>query len=574
MPPYASRLDSAATRQAQPPHGSAARNLAAGAAAGAVVVQLALAQVTLALTIAFLVIAVVTRWRPAWLAWPAAAGVCWIAVIGPARAGADYVASAWHMVSVLAGSGSLAAPVRGLASATAGWQRWLPGQLPVALMAAAAEVALARWLSAALWPPGRRGCRPGLLVLVRRCYVLASLRRGEVATADGGCLGVIADTGRRAAVSWREAAGGVLVTGLDAGAVASTCLDLAAAAIGHRKSVIVIDLTSGVVTGGEHGRRGAATVPCSVLRAMTTTCASAGAPLAIYGHGRERYEPFGDAGPAAAADLLIAMTGLAEDGHGRRAFCAEYARAAFEVITAGAGSAGTRQRPGVVDDVAVLLRPGALEARLSALGQTLNRPTGPAEHDALALLAARLASLRRSPAGALLSRPAEAGSPAISLARALARRQVVLFPLDPRPHGAGGVMIARLIVADLVRVLGERAGAGADVLAWINGCEAMDAGSVAALLETGQAAGVATMLSTADGATAAALGAQLNVVVLRGRSPRGLTGRAALGGGVDGVHGNADVLPAAMLAARRGDALSVLVRAPVPRTVTSARVTR
>ncbi|HEX5190221.1 MAG TPA: hypothetical protein VFW16_11800 [Streptosporangiaceae bacterium] len=173
----------------------------------------------------------------------------------------------------------------------------------------------------------------------------------------------------------------------------------------------------------------------------------------------------------------------------------------------------------------------------------------------------------------------------ISLARALAERQVVLFPLDPRSHGAGGVMIARLVVADLMRALGERAGAGADLLLWINGCEAMDADGVAALLETGRPAGVATMLSTADGAAAAELGAQLNVVVLRGRSPRGLDGaqgnagtwparRAGRAGETLLCHEGGDVLPAVMLAARRADALSLLVRAPVPRIVASARVTR
>ena len=585
-----------------------AGNLAAGAAAGAVVLQLALAQVTLALATAFLIVAALTRWRPAWLLVPAVAGLCWIAVVGAARAGAGYLAGAGHLVSVVTGNGSLAGRLSGLGPAAAGWRRWLPAQFPVALVVAAAETCVvARWL-AAPWlaapglAAGRSGARgpyrPGLLVAARRGYVRASLRRGEVATADGGCLGVIADTGRRAAVSWREAGRGVLVTGLDPGAVAGTCLDLAAAAILHRKSTLIIDLTSGAITGCRRGGRGAATVPWSVRGAVAAACSAAGAPAAVLGQGRDRYEPFSEAGPAGAAGLLVAMTGLAEAGHAGRAFCAEYAQAAFEVIAMGAGgtdactAATAGHLPaGILGELAVLLRSGALQERLShaaghgadpELRRRVAALTSHAKDDTLARLGERLATLRHCAAGALLSEPAAGADTAtISLARALAERQVVLFPLDPRAHGAGGVMVARLVVADLARVLAGRAEVRQDCLLWINGCEALDAGGLAAVLEAGQAAGLATMLSTADAAAAAALAARLNVIVLRGRPPNGLTGAAtwsAAGAGLPGetllCHEDSDVLPARMLAAGGADALSILVRAPVPRFVTGGRVVR
>jgi hypothetical protein len=590
--PFPSRRDAAA--------GGVAGNLAAGFAVGAVVLQLALAQATLGLATAFLVVAVLTRWRSAWLIWPASAGLCWIAAIGAARAGAGYVAGAGHVASVVTGAGSLGGQLTGLGSVAAGWQRWLPAQFPVALVVAAVEAGAARWL-AARWlatrrPAARRPYRPGLLVAARRGYVGASLRRGEVAVPDGGCLGVIAHTGRRAVVSWREAAAGVLVTGLDAGAVASTCLDLAAAAILHRKSALIVDLTSGAITGCQRGLAGAA-VPASVRSAVTATCASADAPLAVFGNGLDRYDPFSETGPAGAAGLVLAMTGLADARHARRAFCADYAQAAFEVIALGAGLAGSRgaasaghKQPGVLDEMAMLLRPGALQARLSqaeapGAGAALRRKVAAlasqAEDDALAPLAVRLGMLLHCPAGALLGQPPGAGIPAISLARALAARQVVLFPLDPRAQGAAAVMVAELVVADLTRVLGERGGVRADGLLWINGCEAMDLAGLGPVLEAGQAAGVATMLSTADAAAASELAARLNVVVLRGRPPHGLgsartwpAGRAGPAGETLLCQSGDDVLPAVMLGAGRADALSLRVRGPVPRVATGGLVVR
>src|SRR5262249_11898844 len=126
--------------------------------------------------------------------------------------------------------------------AIAGWRQWLPAQLPVALIVAAAEAGVAGWLRAR-----RHGhpYRPGALVTARSSYVTACLRRGGVASPAGCCLGLIANSGRRAEVSWPDIAGGLLITGHDRAGVTSTGLDLATAAIQHRKAVIIIDLTDG-----------------------------------------------------------------------------------------------------------------------------------------------------------------------------------------------------------------------------------------------------------------------------------------------------------------------------------------
>src|SRR5262249_61801007 len=89
-----------------------------------------------------------------------------------------------------------------------------------------------------------RASRPGAPAAARRAYLIASLRRGEVATVDGGCVGIVAATGRRAEITWREAERGVLVTGTSPAAVSGVGRDLAMAAIQHRKAVLVIDLAS------------------------------------------------------------------------------------------------------------------------------------------------------------------------------------------------------------------------------------------------------------------------------------------------------------------------------------------
>jgi hypothetical protein len=209
-------------------------------------------------------------------------------------------------------------------------------------------------------------------------------------------------------------------------------------------------------------------------------------------------------------------------------------------------------------------------------------------------LAEQLARLRRSASGAAFCAPSN-GAESIDIGLAVARRQVVLFPLDLRVHGPAGLMIARLVIADVSRTLSERSGAPADYLLWIIGCDALDESTIAGAIARGSEAGAATIVSTASGTIAGALAAQVNVAVLRGTAPRGLTSRAGSGpaqaatprgdrmtpAGEPGVpgevllcHDDSQVLPAALLAADRADALAVRVCGPVPRLMTGCRVVR
>jgi hypothetical protein len=158
----------------------------------------------------------------------------------------------------------------------AGWRAWLPRQIPVALIAAAAQTAV---LNRSGPGPGRRSYRRGWLLAARNRYLAITLRRGELATAGGCCVGIVEATGRRAEITWREAEAGVLCTGPDASAVLATGLNLALGAIQHRKSVIIIDFSDG-----------------TVADSIESACGQAGAPLRV-AHA-----------PAAQIDLARSLT--------------------------------------------------------------------------------------------------------------------------------------------------------------------------------------------------------------------------------------------------------------------------
>ena len=173
-----------------------------------------LAQLTLLLAAAFGLIGRASRWRQAWLAVPAVAGLIWVLAIGPRAALAGFTAGPRQVLGYLAAAVGHPARLLHLVHAYAGLAGWLPRQAPLALLAAAAEAALAGRLrrprrgDGAPAPP-----RPGLAALARRQFTVWSVQKGGVVGRAGAVLGVEWPTGHPAEVPWRAAEGGVLVAG-------------------------------------------------------------------------------------------------------------------------------------------------------------------------------------------------------------------------------------------------------------------------------------------------------------------------------------------------------------------------
>src|SRR6266704_2383898 len=191
--------------------------IAAASAVAALVAHLLLAQLTIMLAAALYGVGKISRWRPLWLAVPCGAGLIWALAIGPGAALAGFIAGPRQITAYLGGVPGQPGRLLHLGTAFAGLGHWLPRQLPLALILAAAEVAAAGWLSrlrAAGRPPAP--ARPGLIVAVRRHYTVATVRSGGVVTRAGGCLGIDqAGGGQRGALGVAAAATGLAGHGPD-----------------------------------------------------------------------------------------------------------------------------------------------------------------------------------------------------------------------------------------------------------------------------------------------------------------------------------------------------------------------
>src|SRR5580693_10745503 len=235
-------------------------------AACAVLILLAhllLAPVTLGLAVTFTVTGRVIRWRLWWLTVPAVAGLAWALAIGAGRAGAGFAAGPAHVLGYL-GRGRLAAEPGHPSGPFAGAGSWLPRQLPIALIAGAAEAALIGWLE---WlragPAAAPPRRPGAVAAVRTALAASLIRSGSVVTRGGCALGVVPATGAVAELRWPEIAGGILVAGADDQGVTVTSLQVVHAALRRRKPLIVID----------------ASADAAIAHALAAACAATGTPL-------------------------------------------------------------------------------------------------------------------------------------------------------------------------------------------------------------------------------------------------------------------------------------------------------
>jgi hypothetical protein len=522
-------------------------DLTAGLAVAAVIGQLLVAPLTLGLVLILLAIGRIGRWRPLWLMLPAITGLGWLLVIGVRAGLTGYLAGGAQVLGHLSGPRPLPVKLRQLPGVIADWRLWLPRQFPVALVAAALEAALV-----GLAGQARRTWefRSGGLVEVRRRYLTATLRRGEVATIDGCCVGIVPGRGSRAEISWRDAESGVLCAGDSQAAVASTGNDLVAAAIQHRKAVIVIDLAGdpSLSSSGSH-----------VPEWISQACAEVAAPLRLLGDRATGYDPITGTSPARATHLVLAMVDWDGQAQARHLFCANYLNTALALNTA----LPAEPSPGPASPVGELLKlldPQALSSRLASPASPRSPLTASlaarvaelagqlgADHALLAPVAGQLGELGAAPLGRLLASGPDVAP--ISLRQALAEREVVHFGLARPVHGPPAAMIARLVVADLISNLADYCDLGArtDCLIWINGCEGIEPHQLAALVGLGARTGTAVVLGTTSAAVATALVPEVNVVAVRGTGPGGLSRLAGLAGAV-GPAGAAGAAGAAGLA--------------------------
>lgn len=452
--------------------------------------HLLFAQLTFLLAVVFAGIGKATRWRPSWLAVPAAAGVVWTLAVGPAAAAAGFAAGPGRIIGYLGAHGAL--HVHG---AFADVGSWLPLQFPLALIAAAAEAALVCWLDwlhTDEWAV--RPARPGLAAAVRRAVTTRAIRGGSVVTRDGATLGVVPATGARAALSWAEVAGGVLFTGAAGRDITATGFQLMHAALRLRKPVIALDLTGDPALGS----------------ALAAACSAAGTPLRTFGTGDGSYEPFRDADLARRTELTVALLGGDTRG-------AELSlRTAFELMRAVPADAQTP----VLDDVLHLLNPMAARARLrlvpgdSPLAARLGEQVQAAAHlakaepETVTAVTRRLAEIRSSAAGGWL-RPGEGGHPDIDLARVIRDRSAALFRPDTP-------WVARLVCADLL-ALGDdlrRLEADGDAVVVLCGCEKLPAQTVGRLVDSGATAGLSVLATTTSVTVAAELAEAFGTLVI------------------------------------------------------------
>jgi len=502
------------------------------------------AQLTLVAAAALYVTGKLSRWRSLWLAAPGGAGLIWALAIGPAAAVAGFTVGPRQVAAYLADVPAQPGRLLHLSKAFAGLGHWLPRQLPLALVLAAAEVAVACWLH---WlhadQQSAAPTRAGLIVAARRRYSAATVRAGGVVTREGGCLGVDRAAGRPAAISWQEAEGGVLAAGAPAGygrpgpglpglgpagpgpdgcGPAETAFQLVHAAIRRRKPVIAVDLTGSRWLAGS----------------LAAICAAAGAPLRQFGEaGQACYESLRGGDPARAASLVLGMIDWSQLPGQHRRTCAAYLGDLFAVLAVAPGD----PREPVLDDVVRLLSPAALRTRLGRLpgrhpqrGALADRVTASAclaEADPAALpaLASQLTALRAAGPGRWL-RP---GRNRISLGQVLRERAVCMFALDHGLQGGPASMIARLVAFDAMAVFAELRGIGVsgDGVAWLNGCELIERPALAELVARGSQAGMAVLLSTTAEAAAASLAADVNVVAIHQLADPAAAGQlAALAG--------------------------------------------
>jgi hypothetical protein len=495
----------------------------------AVLAHVLFAQLTIVLAVVFALTTRATRWRLSWLLVPVVIGVAWTLAVGPRAAAAGFGAGPAKVAAYLGASGHQFDHVMHFTGAFTGIGSWLPRQLPLAIVAGAAEAAIIGWLS---WlhtdEISMRPARPGLLVAVRRAAIRRAIRAGGVVTRDGTCLGVAAGSGSRITLSWPEAAGGVSVCGSAEQDVLSTSFQLVHAAVRRRKPVVAVDLTGDRALPGR----------------LAAVCAAAGAPLRVFGEGA-CYEPFRHGDPAQRASLITAMVSWDGPGSQYRPSCVAYLQDVFELIDAAPGD----PRVPVLDEVIHLLNPTAMRARMEHVPASYPRRDVLAERTRVsvsllhaepattAALARQLRELKASESGRWLRPPGPASAAEIDLGQTVTDRGVALFRLGGPSPPAVSAMLSRLVCQDLLTAGAalRGIGVGGDGIVWLAECGSMPRGSVTELIARGPGAGLPVLAATTSAPAAAELAELTNVVVAHRMedqaTPRSLDGLSALRAG-------------------------------------------
>jgi hypothetical protein len=514
----------------------------------AVLAHVLFAQLTLILAMLFALITRATRWRLSWLTVPVVVAVAWTLAVGLRAAAAGFAAGPAKVAGYLGASGHQLDHALHFTAAFAGSGTWLPRQLPLAILAGAAEAAIIGWLS---WlhtdEVNVLPARPGLLAAARRAATRRTIRVGGLVTRDGTCLGVAAGSGARVTLPWSETAGGVSVCGSAARDVLSTSFQLVHAAVRRRKPVFAVDLTADRALPGQ----------------LAAVCAAAGVPLQVFGDppvisGTDPdeppvmsgaawtrpacYEPFRYGEPGSRAALLTAMISWDGPGSQYRRSCAAYLEDVFELIDAAPGD----PRVPVLDEVIHLLNPTAMRARMEHVPAAYPRRGVLAERTRVsvsllhaepattAALARQLRELKASAFGRWLRPSGQGPAAEIDLGRTVTERGVVLFRLGGSAQPAVTAMLTRLICQDLLTAGAALHGIGVDGdgIVWLAECGAMPHGSVTELIARGPRAGLPVLAATTSGPAAAELAELANVVVAHrmddAATPRSLDGLAAL----------------------------------------------
>jgi hypothetical protein len=497
----------------------------------AVAVHLVFAQLTLVLAIAAYLTGKATRWRPSWLLGPAIAGAAWTLAVGPGAAVAGFFAGPARVLGYLTASGHQFGHVLHFGAAFSGAGGWLPRQLPLAILTGTAEAAVASWLSwlhTDEWDVPEP--RPGLLVAVRRLTATRRIRAGGVVTRDGACLGVTPGSGARVTLAWREVAGGVLACGGGPADALTTSFQVVHAALRRRKPVLAVDLTGDPV----------------LPRQFAAACAAAGVPLQVFGAAAGTlaggqpacYEPFRHGTPAYRAALVTGMLSWDGPRSQHRRSCVAYLEDVFELLDAAPGD----PRVPVLDEVLHLLNPLALRARARHVPAGYGRRTVLAERTGVSAslidaepattadLAQALRLLRASQTGRWLRQPVGGQFAPVDLGRTVSGRGAVLFCLaDPEPDVRA--MLARLICRDVLALGARLRGAGldGDGIVWLTGCEAVDEGTLAALIAAGPATGLPVVATASSARAAGAVAEYPNTLLLhRVADPAAATRLAAV----------------------------------------------